>query len=211
MNSLPQRENPVETRLLVTSGRTTSKDISLCQYPVIVGRHRDCQLRVTSRLVSRRHCLLDNQDGWLAVEDLGSSNGTIVNGNKISSRTIVRPGDSLEIGPIAFEIHYDAPVGNGTSHPQNGVLGTASSSEETSLTGQTLGRETAAGLPKISNNLMESDRLSDLADTHFLETPLGLDSVDASEGEEAVLRAFERAPESDSEKLDDLSWLSDSE
>jgi predicted component of type VI protein secretion system len=162
-------------------------------------------------LVSRRHCLLDNQDGWLAVEDLGSSNGTIVNGNKISSRTIVRPGDSLEIGPIAFEIHYDAPVDNGTSPLKNRVPATASSSEDTSLTGQTIGRETATGLPKNSNNLLESDRLSDLADTHFLETPLGLDSVDASEGEEAVLRAFERAPEIDSEKLDDLSWLSDSE
>src|SRR5207244_4199000 len=72
----------------------------------IVGRRRDCDLRIRSSEVSRRHCLLSFQDGVLHVEDLDSVNGTFVNGVRVSGRQVVRPGDRLDVGPIQFLVEY---------------------------------------------------------------------------------------------------------
>jgi predicted component of type VI protein secretion system len=195
----------VETRLVVTSGRTSSKEIALSRFPVTVGRHRECQLRVTSRLVSRRHCLLDQEDGWLAVEDLGSSNGTVVNGQRISQRTVIKPGDSLEVGPIAFEIHYDPPGSNGAS---TNIVSSAAD-DDTTLVDQTVSRSPSGSSPVISDKDGESDRVSDLADTHALKHPSNLDNLDPNGDAAAVLRAFEQNSAGSSDDLDDLSWLKD--
>lgn len=197
----------METRLVVTSGRTSSKEIALSRFPVTVGRHRECQLRVTSRLVSRRHCLLDHEDGWLAVEDLGSSNGTVVNGQKISQRTIIKPGDSLEVGPIAFEIHYNPPGSNGVS--ATSLVGSAAA-DDTSLVDQTISRSAKNGTPPIiSDDDGDPDRVSDLADTHYLKHDANLDDLDPNADEAAVLRAFEQKNPGNPDDLDDLSWLKD--
>src|SRR5206468_963419 len=63
-------------------------------------------LRIPAPAVSRRHCRLSFQDDVLTVEDLGSANGTYVNGQSIDEPTIVRPGDRLAIGPVTFLIEY---------------------------------------------------------------------------------------------------------
>jgi pSer/pThr/pTyr-binding forkhead associated (FHA) protein len=47
------------------------------------------------------------EDGLLHVADLRSSNGTYLNGHRVSGRQIVRPGDHLEIGPLTFAVHYE--------------------------------------------------------------------------------------------------------
>jgi predicted component of type VI protein secretion system len=64
----------------------------------VVGRAAGCGLRLDDRNVSRRHCRLLRSGGALLVEDLGSSNGTRVNGQLLTARHRLREGDVVEVG-----------------------------------------------------------------------------------------------------------------
>ncbi len=68
--------------------------------PVTLGRSLDCDVCVEDLKLSRRHCQIEpalEGDGWV-VTDLGSKNGTHVNGKKISERTALNHRDVLNIG-----------------------------------------------------------------------------------------------------------------
>jgi pSer/pThr/pTyr-binding forkhead associated (FHA) protein len=64
---------------------------------VVVGRDPRCDARLDSRRVSRRHCCLAVCDGLVLVADLGSTNGTRVNGRQVRLGCLA-PGDELAIG-----------------------------------------------------------------------------------------------------------------
>jgi pSer/pThr/pTyr-binding forkhead associated (FHA) protein len=69
--------------------------------PLLIGRSRRCDFIVTDPSVSRRHALLMRApDGWM-VYDLGSTNGTRVNGWRIE-RAVLHAGDELELGASRF-------------------------------------------------------------------------------------------------------------
>jgi pSer/pThr/pTyr-binding forkhead associated (FHA) protein len=69
-----------------------------------LGRTARADFIVDAALVSRVHCrLITDKSDQLAVEDLGSTNGTKVNGDRIERRTL-RPGDVLTVGRVDFEI-----------------------------------------------------------------------------------------------------------
>ena len=69
-----------------------------------IGRTQDCDLRIADLSVSRRHAQLDRgDDGWL-LSDLGSHNGTRVNGWLVREAVPVRPGDVLQFGSALFVI-----------------------------------------------------------------------------------------------------------
>ncbi len=69
-----------------------------------IGRTQDCDLRIADLSVSRRHAQLSrSEDGWL-LSDLGSHNGTRVNGWLVRAPVPVRPGDLLQFGSALFII-----------------------------------------------------------------------------------------------------------
>lgn len=70
----------------------------------IVGRQADCTVRLTDTSVSRRHAQLRLQDEGLIVEDLGSANGTLVNGQLISKPTPLKDGDELTLGETVLTV-----------------------------------------------------------------------------------------------------------
>src|SRR5437016_5264423 len=97
----------MNVQLLVNKGATRGKKIQLRHETTIVGRRRDCNLCIPSSEVSRRHCLLQYQDGYLTIEDLNSINGTFLNEERIAQRSVVYPGDRLIIGPVQFTVQYE--------------------------------------------------------------------------------------------------------
>jgi pSer/pThr/pTyr-binding forkhead associated (FHA) protein len=101
----------MDVKLIVQSGTRRNKAITLRSAETIIGRRQDCDLRIPSADVSRRHCLLSVHDGYLAVEDLDSVNGTFVNGVRVTGKQVVRPGDRLEVGPLAFRVDYVLSAG----------------------------------------------------------------------------------------------------
>ena len=87
-------------RLVSCDGRA---DILVGRVSVVVGRHPRCDSRVDSPRVSRWHCSLAEVDGGLWVQDLGSSNGTWINGRRVVS-ALVRPGDVVAIADVCFRV-----------------------------------------------------------------------------------------------------------
>ena len=82
------------------------RDFPLTRESTRIGRRTDCHLRIPTQDVSRQHCDLIQRNGRLLVKDLGSSNGTYVNGKRVAESTL-RPGDKLRIGPVTFVVQID--------------------------------------------------------------------------------------------------------
>ncbi|MBV9949887.1 MAG: FHA domain-containing protein [Myxococcales bacterium] len=73
-------------------------DLELSEGEFAIGRSADCQLSLDDPLVSRRHGLLVVTKDEVTVEDLGSRNGVVVNGARITDRTVLHPGDKIVMG-----------------------------------------------------------------------------------------------------------------
>ncbi len=78
-------------------------DIALEHGLVIVGRDRRCNARLESDRVSRRHCILATEGGDVLVRDLGSTNGTFINGQRVASGRL-KPGDEVSIAHIRYRL-----------------------------------------------------------------------------------------------------------
>ena len=73
-------------------------DLALGDGQFVVGRSAGCQLSLDDPLVSRRHAMLVVSRDVVTVEDLDSRNGVLVNGERITGKTTVQPGDKILIG-----------------------------------------------------------------------------------------------------------------
>jgi pSer/pThr/pTyr-binding forkhead associated (FHA) protein len=105
-------------KLLVVQGRPRGKCLHFPPGEYVFGRGLECHIRPNSPWVSRQHCLLRNTAEGAFIRDLGSSNGTLLNGKSISAETILHPGDRLQIGPLVLEVtpgEGDTAHGNGSS------------------------------------------------------------------------------------------------
>ncbi len=79
---------------------------------LLIGRDPEADVVVESGLVSREHALVEPCDGGHAIRDLGSANGTRVNGTAISGRVRLAPGDEIELGNARF-VYEEGPGGPG--------------------------------------------------------------------------------------------------
>jgi pSer/pThr/pTyr-binding forkhead associated (FHA) protein len=70
---------------------------------VVVGRHRDCDARLDSPRVSRWHCCLTEVDGEVWVRDLGSTNGTWIDGRRVGCGRL-RIGEVLAIAHVRYRV-----------------------------------------------------------------------------------------------------------
>jgi pSer/pThr/pTyr-binding forkhead associated (FHA) protein len=78
--------------------RYLQHDLELAEGEFAIGRNATCQLSLDDPLVSRRHAVFNVAANEILVEDLGSRNGVLVNGQKIEGRVRVKPGDKVLIG-----------------------------------------------------------------------------------------------------------------
>jgi DNA-binding winged helix-turn-helix (wHTH) protein len=70
--------------------------------PNLVGRDRDCVIRLGSSAVSRRHARIVLARGRAAVEDLDSKNGTFVNGQRVERQGVLRDSDEVRFGSVTM-------------------------------------------------------------------------------------------------------------
>ncbi|UGY94216.1 DUF1707 and FHA domain-containing protein [Streptomyces gobiensis] len=73
-------------------------------YPLSIGRAPGSMLRLNDHTVSRAHAQLRHTGGGWSLRDLGSSNGTWVNGSRVTGSVPVRPGDQVRFGQVAFRL-----------------------------------------------------------------------------------------------------------
>src|SRR5690349_24910378 len=92
----PGRGTP--QRLLVTAGGLAGTSIGLTDQQITIGRANDATLVLNDDYASTRHARLFPQDGQWIVEDLGSTNGTYLDRQKVTQPTPVPPGVPIRIG-----------------------------------------------------------------------------------------------------------------
>src|SRR4051812_11337004 len=109
----------MDYQLVIVRGRGASETIRLGDGVTSVGRQDDCQLRIKSSQVSRKHCEIFEKKGLLMVKDLGSSNGTFVNGKRIQEQRVLEPGDELTIGQVKLKV---AKLGEAPPPPKKPAL-----------------------------------------------------------------------------------------
>ena len=69
----------------------------------VVGRRQECDIFLEHKSVSKLHCVIARTDGLLLIRDLGSTNGTRVNGQRVRRAALI-PADELQIALVKFKI-----------------------------------------------------------------------------------------------------------
>ena len=98
------------TKLVVASGKNAGRTISIKRNKLLIGRAEECDVRPLSEDVSRRHCqvVVGPADAW--IEDLGSRNGTFVNGEKLAGKTRLTDGDLIRVGSLELKVSCTDPA-----------------------------------------------------------------------------------------------------
>jgi len=96
----------MEAKLISDNGEIFESEVPLDKLPFVVGRSPEATLRVQDRWASRRNCEIARINGSLVVRDLGSKNGTLVNGQHITEASLT-PGDRLTVGMTTFVVSGD--------------------------------------------------------------------------------------------------------
>jgi len=94
----------MQAELKVVAGKQQGKVIPLTMKKFLIGREKDCHLRPNNDLISRHHCVLTVDEFTVRIRDLGSTNGTYVNSERIQGQVVLQHGDLLSIGKLQFAI-----------------------------------------------------------------------------------------------------------
>lgn len=90
--------------IVQSSGRT--QEVPVRKPRVVFGRKEECQFRVPVPSVSREHCELRIDGDRVIIRDLGSSNGTYVNAERVQEKEL-SPGDLIAVGPAVFVVRIN--------------------------------------------------------------------------------------------------------
>jgi hypothetical protein len=82
--------------------------------PVVIGRCGECDLPLNSKKASRKHCEVRFEGEQVVVEDLGSTNGTFLNGEPLHGSRVLQAGDRIHIGGVTITYcHVDSEFTSG--------------------------------------------------------------------------------------------------
>ena len=101
----------MELTLKLLSGRSAGQEVKVPVNKFLIGRADDCHLRPHSDLVSRHHCVLLIEEGFCALRDFGSKNGTLVNEERVVGQRELKTGDRVKVGVLEFEVALSSSVG----------------------------------------------------------------------------------------------------
>ncbi len=109
-------------QLVVQSGAEPGRtyDITASQ-KIRMGRQSGNDVVVPDEQVSRRHAEIEERNGGLIVSDLGSSNGTFVNGTRIASPQSLQPGDTVQVGTTVLKVLGAASAGAAGDYDEGGA------------------------------------------------------------------------------------------
>lgn len=89
-------------QLVISEGKEAGREFEFDQASVVIGRTADCDVILYEAGVSRKHARVTSEGAGIFIEDLGSSNGTLVNNARIDGKHELRDGDLISMGPVIF-------------------------------------------------------------------------------------------------------------
>ena len=102
--------------LVMFRGEGERRSFSIVRDVTVIGRREDCDFRIPLGEISRKHARLIKDGDTLRAEDLGSSNGTYVNGVRVQEAELA-PGDTLKVGSVVFVVQIDGVPAEGDLQP----------------------------------------------------------------------------------------------
>lgn len=137
-----------------------SQPISITREVTVVGRKRGlCDVVLDHTSVSKLHCAIAKTDGLLFIRDLGSTNGTRVNGQRVT-RGALLPGDELAFARVKFRVHLGPSEPETTPDDRTEML---RATEEDSAEKEELLDVEAFGEEEPSGELQPNDSQFDFA------------------------------------------------
>jgi pSer/pThr/pTyr-binding forkhead associated (FHA) protein len=95
---------PIPTTLLVHSGDGAKPKPVRLEAGLTVGRAPECELRLDDTYASSQHARIFGKNGSWYVEDLGSTNGTFVNGSQVDGLSPLAFGDEIQVGQVKLRL-----------------------------------------------------------------------------------------------------------
>jgi pSer/pThr/pTyr-binding forkhead associated (FHA) protein len=95
---------PKQGHLQRMNGALQSRRVDLPSPVCVLGRDPDCTVHLAEESVSKQHARLTCEDGQFSIDDLGSSNGTFVNGRRIHGPTDLKVGDLIRLGAVILKL-----------------------------------------------------------------------------------------------------------
>jgi pSer/pThr/pTyr-binding forkhead associated (FHA) protein len=92
------------SKVVVVDGPSSGSSAALDNGPVLIGRGTDAAIRLDDDYVSTRHARVVNGENGIYVEDLGSTNGSYVNGQRITAPTTITMSDTVRIGKTILKL-----------------------------------------------------------------------------------------------------------
>jgi pSer/pThr/pTyr-binding forkhead associated (FHA) protein len=151
--------------VVLSPGRSQGKTIVVARLPFVIGRDSSCNLRPSSELVSGRQCALVFHGGQVCVQDLGSTNGTLVDGQLVRKEHVLRGGERIQVGPLTFGVAIERlpAVDQPTPLPATQLLAEVSDDEAGSLLLE-LARDDKRPIPVLKRDCSDESGASSPAD-----------------------------------------------
>ena len=99
-----------EATLVIIQSENLEENVHLTDEEVVLGREEDADIVIDDQRVSRKHCKIALTDGRYVLTDLGSSNGTFINGQKVTEKDLEN-GDKIQIGNTILQFEIAKPFG----------------------------------------------------------------------------------------------------
>jgi len=96
----------MDVKLVMFKANGQRREFPIPAKGAVIGRNTECDLQIPLGTISRKHTQVSIEEDHVKVRDLGSSNGTFVNDNRIQE-TILHAGDTLTVGPVIFTVVID--------------------------------------------------------------------------------------------------------
>jgi len=116
----------------------------------IIGRDPECDITLPLDHLSRKHVALEIRSGFLFIQDLGSSNGTFLNGQQVTSSQL-KTGDKIKLDVLTFEV-------SGPSHDPNKTIIRTAPAQATSKPGLAKAKSSTAAPAKSAQQVKESQK-----------------------------------------------------
>jgi hypothetical protein len=98
-------KNPGAWKVTIVQGPRELMNVTVpVTGPVVIGRSPGADIVIGEDFVSGRHARISPAGGGAVIEDLGSTNGTLVNGARLTSSRALQPGDTIDIGPVRLKV-----------------------------------------------------------------------------------------------------------
>lgn len=194
--------------LIILHGPEAGRHVSLSGARTTLGRNTDCNIPLAGKQVSRQHAHLFVEANHYFIEDLGSSNGTFVNGKRIAPhrRLPLVDGDTFQIGPYLFGLRPEPEAASDAmekSHVVREIVSATSLNEKLFASDPATKLQVVLEIAQQLSRTLEIDPLLDKLLEQLMKLFPNADRVMAilCEGDQLIVRAQRARPGQDLAKL----------